>query len=177
VTIAEGRWAFLLAVRYNESYILRKELALLVGKQEGVMFWMDRKRLLLGVSLVVLIVSSTTARPRKLQRLQKGIWGGPHIRISVGPGSATIDYDCANGTIAEPLTPDSRGHFTWRGTHNREHGGPIRMDEQSNGRPAIYSGWIKGDTMNLTVKLVDTNEVIETYILKHGSPGRILKCK
>lgn len=141
------------------------------------MFLLDRKRLLVLVSLVLLIVSLAAARPRRMQRLQTGRWGGSHIRIEVGPSSATIDYDCANGTINGPLTMDRKGHFTWRGSHNREHGGPIRIDEQSNGRAAIYSGWIKGDTMNLTVKLADTNEVVDSYTLKRGSAGRVFKCK
>lgn len=141
------------------------------------MFWLDRNRLLVLVGLVLLIGSSAASRPRKMQRIHSGTWGGSHISIEVGPGSATIDYDCANGTIAGPLTIDSKGRFSWRGTHNREHGGPIRIDEQSNGRPAIYSGSIKGDTMTLTVKLADTNEVLDTYTLKRGSAGRVFKCK
>jgi hypothetical protein len=141
------------------------------------MFWLDRNRLLVIISLVLLIVSSAAARPRKMQRLPTGTWGGLHIRIEVGPRSATIDYDCANGTIDGPFTIDNKGRFTWRGTHNQEHGGPIRSDEQSNGRRAIYSGWIKGDTMTLTVKLADTNEVVETYTLKRGGRGRVFKCK
>ena len=117
-----------------------------------------------------------TSKPRKMQRLSTGSWGAPHIRIDVAQGSATIDYDCANGTIAGPLTYDRKGNFTWRGTHNREHGGPIRVDEKSNSRPAVYTGSIKGDTMTLTVKLADTNEVVETYTLKRGGAGRVFKC-
>ncbi len=140
------------------------------------MFSLDRKRLLVLVSLVLLIVSLAAARPRRMQRLQTGSWGGLHIRIEVGPSSATIDYDCANGTINGPLTVDRKGHFTWRGSHNREHGGPIRIDEQSNSRPAIYSGWIKDDTMTLTVKVAGTDEA-ESYTLNRGSAGRVFKCK
>lgn len=141
------------------------------------MFSVDRKRLLVIVSLVLLIGSLAAARPRRMQRLQTGSWGGSHIRIEVGPSSATIDYDCANGTINGPLTVDRKGHFAWRGSHNQEHGGPTRIDEQSNGRPAIYSGWIKGDTMTLTVKLAGTNEGAQSYTLNRGSAGRVFKCK
>lgn len=140
------------------------------------MFWRNRKRLLVSISLVLLIVSSAASRPRKMQRLPTGIWGGQHISIEVGPRSATIDYDCANGTIDGPFTISSKGRFTWRGVHNREHGGPIRIDEEPDNRPTIYSGWIKGDTMTLTVKFADTNEVVETYTLKRGSSGRVRKC-
>ena len=141
------------------------------------MFWRNRNRLLVIISLVLLLVSSAASRPRKMQRLPTGTWGGAHIRIEVEPRSATIDYDCANGTIDGPFTIDSKGRFTWRGTFNREHGGPIRIDEKPNSRPAIYSGLIKGDTMTLTVKLADSNEVLETYTLKRGSSGRVFKCR
>ncbi len=140
------------------------------------MFSENRTELLVLVSLVLLIASSAASRPRKMQHLSTGSWGGPHIRIEVGQRSATIDYDCANGTIEGPLTFDSKGRFTWRGTHSRERGGPIRIDEKSNTRPAIYAGSVKGDTMTLTVKLADTNEVVETYTLKRGSYGRVFKC-
>jgi hypothetical protein len=141
------------------------------------MFWGNRNKLFVIISLVLLIASSTLSRPRKMQRLPTGSWGGSHIRIEVGPRSATIDYDCANGTIDGPFTIDSKGRFNWRGSHNQEHGGPIRIDQKPNTRPAIYSGWIKGDTMTLTVKLASSNEVLETYTLKRGSQGRVFKCK
>jgi hypothetical protein len=141
------------------------------------MFWSKRYKLLVTVSLVLLFVSSAGSRPRKMQRLATGTWGGPHISIEVEPRSARIEYDCANGTIDGPFTIDSRGRFTWRGIHNREHGGPIRIDEKPNSRPAIYSGSVKGDTMTLTVKLADTKEVLETFTLKRGNAGRVFKCR
>ena len=141
------------------------------------MFWRNRNRLLVIISLVLLITSLASSRPRKMQRLSSGTWGGPHIRIEVGQGSATIEYDCANGTIDGPFTVDSKGRFSWRGTHNREHGGPIRIDEKPNSRAAIYSGFVKGDTMTLTVKLANTNEVLDSFTLKRGSTGRVFKCR
>lgn len=140
------------------------------------MFSLERNRLLVLVSLVLLIGSLAAGRPRKMQRLQTGTWGGSHISIEVGPSSATINYDCANGTINGPLTIDSKGRFNWRGTHNRERPGPMRIDE-SNSRPAIYSGQVKGDTMTLTLKLANSNEAGETFTLKRGSGGRVFKCK
>ena len=141
------------------------------------MFWRNRNRLLVTISLVLLITSLAESRPRKMQHLSSGTWGGPHIRIEVGQGSATIEYDCANGTIDGPFTLDSKGRFNWRGTHNREHGGPIRIDEKPNSRAAIYSGFVKGDTMTLTVKLANTNEVLDSFTLRRGSTGRIFKCR
>lgn len=141
------------------------------------MFYRNRNRFLVIISLVLLIVSSAASGPRKMQRISPGTWGGLHIRIEVGPRSATIEYDCAHGTIDGPFDIDSKGQFTWRGSYIREHGGPIRNDEKRNGRPAIYSGSIKDDTMTLTVKLSDTDEVLDTYTLQRGSSGRVFKCK
>ena len=78
------------------------------------MFGLNRNRLLVVLSLVCLIFSSAESRPRKMQRLATGSWGGSHIRLEVGTNSATIDYDCANGTIEGPFNLDSKGRFKWR---------------------------------------------------------------
>src|SRR5882672_11831377 len=123
------------------------------------MFGVNRIKLLVVTISVLLIAFSADSKPRKMQRLSQGSWGGPHIRLDVEAQSANIEYDCANGTIAGPLTIDSKGRFTWRGIHNREHPGPIRIDQPSNSRPAIYTGTIKGTTMTLTVKLAGSDEV------------------
>ena len=111
-----------------------------------------------------------------MQRAVTGTWGGQHISININGRSATIEYDCANGTIDGPLTLDSQGRFRWRGTHYREHGGPVRRDQKPNSHPATYTGWIKGDTMTLTVKLTDTDETFDTFTLKRGSAGKVWKC-
>lgn len=141
------------------------------------MFLKNRIRLLVVVGFVLIIAASAAARPRKMQRMSTGTWGALHIRIDVEKNSATIDYDCANGTIDGPLTFDSKGRFTWHGTHRRDGPGPIRVEHEFKGRPALYTGVIKGDTMTLTVKLTDTDEVVDTYTLKRGSIGRVFKCK
>ena len=111
-----------------------------------------------------------------MQRTVSGTWGGQHISIEVNGGSASINYDCARGTIDGPLTLDTKGHFTWRGYHTREHGGPVRIGEPSNSKVAIYKGWIQGDTMTLTVSLENSDESMGTYTLKRGRSGRVFRC-
>jgi hypothetical protein len=140
------------------------------------MFGWNRNRLLIIIALVLIVSIAAAARSRKMQRVSEGVWGGPHANMQVGPTSATIEYDCANGTIAGPLSLDSKGHFSWRGTHNQEHHGPIRRDETSDAMAVIYTGSIKGDTMTMTIKKADSKETIETYTLKRGVSGRIHKC-
>ena len=141
------------------------------------MFSENRTKLVVLVSLVLLVAAPAASRQRKKQHIPTGSWGGPHIRMEVGQESATIDYDCANGTIDGPLTFDSKGRFTWRGTHNREHPGPTRIDEEGNSQAAIYSGWVKGNTMTLKVRMAKTDEVVDAFTLTRGGPGRVFKCK
>jgi hypothetical protein len=130
----------------------------------------------LVVILSLLCAFSTLAKPRYVRHLPTGIWGGQHIRIDVAGKTASIEYDCANGTITGPLTINSRGEFKWRGAHSRERPGPVRF-EQPNQNPAVYSGWVKGGAMSLTVRLADTGEELGTFTLSRGSSGRVFKCR
>ena len=107
----------------------------------------------------------------------EGIWGGVHIRMEVTGKGALMEYDCARGTISEPLIIDSEGRFQAKGTHVFEHGGPIRERENPVGHSADYTGNVKGKTMTLTVRLSDSSEVMGTFTLLEGNEGRLLKCR
>ena len=140
------------------------------------MFFPNRNRFLVLLAIVFLVASTATSRARRTSRLPAGTWGGVHIMIEVANGAATINYDCANGTITGPLTIDSRGRFNWRGTYTRQGPGPIRLGRMPKSLPAVFSGSVKGDAMTLTVKLADTKESLGTFTLKRGSEGRIRRC-
>ena len=134
-------------------------------------------RLFAIVTLILLITSAAASRPRKMQRIQLGAWGGPHIRLDVESSSATVNYDCAHGTITGPLTIDSKGRFTWKGTHQREGPGPIRVNRPPTDQAVIYTGTVKGATMTLTVKFAESGETLDTFTLERGHAGRVFKCK
>jgi hypothetical protein len=127
--------------------------------------------LLVGLLLLI----SVTAETRKMRRIPTGTWGGQHINMKVGAKSATIEYDCATGTIRGPLVVDSEGNFTLRGTHRMQRGGPVRADETPNDHPATYTGSIKGNTMTLNLKLSDSD--VETFTLEKGKEGELFRCK
>jgi hypothetical protein len=127
------------------------------------------------VVVIVLAVCAVIAQAQKMNRIARGVWGGQHISINVGATSAAIEYDCAKGVIDGPLVVDDDGHFNLRGTHIMERGGPIRADENPKGKPASYTGSIKGNTMTLTLKLAD--EDVETFTLEKGKRGELFKCK
>jgi hypothetical protein len=112
-----------------------------------------------------------------MSRLTTGTWGGAHIRVDVSRNGATVEYDCANGTIKGPLTFDRSGRFSWEGNHIRERGGPIRMDDNPQGVAVVYSGFIKDNIMTLRVKLKDSNDSLGEFTLERGGAGRLFKCR
>jgi len=104
-----------------------------------------------------------------------GTWGGDHIRLEVSGTGATLEYDCAVGTIEGSILPHD-GRFSASGTHTFEHGGPINQDELPDTHPASYEGQTDGRRMTLTVTLDDTGQVIGTYTLALGGVPRVFKC-
>ena len=105
-----------------------------------------------------------------------GMWGGAGIRLDVSADGAIIEYDCAHGTIDQPIVGDRNGRFTVTGTHVREHGGPIRVDEPPDRHPARYDGQVAGNSMRLSVTLTDGNQTIGSFDATLNGPARVVKC-
>jgi hypothetical protein len=120
--------------------------------------------------------SNMNGSPAKTDSVLTGTWGGEHMGLDVSNGGARVEYDCAHGTIDEPMKLDSSGYFDLRGRHVKEHGGPVREDEKSGDQPARYTGRIQDQTMTITVKLAETNEAVGTFTLTHDKTPRIRKC-
>ncbi len=113
---------------------------------------------------------------RKVASARIGMWGGAHVALSVGEDGARIEYDCANGTIEQPIHLDRHGRFDVRGTHERQAGGPVRIDAPTQSQPARYVGRIVGTRMTLNVTLVKSGESVGTFTLKHGVEPRLFRC-
>ncbi len=137
--------------------------------------------------LALLIVSLVPATCLTQQRLSatpaqsnddapNNVWGGEHVEMEFTKDGANLDFDCATGTIGQPISPDSNGKFQVSGTYTREMPGPTPR----NGRPAsaaVYSGTIRGNTMQLEVILADSKESVGVFQLAKGSSGRVMKCR
>jgi hypothetical protein len=106
-----------------------------------------------------------------------GPWGGEHISLDVTEEGGRVEYDCAHGIIAQKIVPDARGCFDLRGTHVREHGGPVRKDEIEDSHPARYEGQIEGERMTLTITESDTKELVGTFTLVFGRKPHLTKCR
>ena len=128
-----------------------------------------------ATAFLILLLITSMANPQKT-RIATGVWGGVHINLDIGRNSAKVEYDCAHGAIEGPLVVDADGKFELRGSFTMERGGPARAGDTSEGRPATYSGTIKGDTMTLTLKVSGVDEP-ETFTLERGKAGRLVKCK
>lgn len=112
----------------------------------------------------------------KGDKVQNGVWGGPHILMNVTESGALITYDCAHGTIDQRIVSDHDGRFELQGTHVREVGGPVRSDHQPDSHPARYAGRVEGKTMTLTVTLTDTKESAGTFSLTYGEQPELTRC-
>jgi len=136
-------------------------------------FRLARSLFLLGA---VALTSSCGSNPSGPSPVLNGMWGGDHIALTVADTGTHLEFDCAHGDIPITLMVDARNEFDISGTFVREHGGPIRVGEMPDSHPAAYVGSVTQTTMMLTVRLTDTSEVIGTFTLSRGSPGRVMKC-
>ena len=136
-------------------------------------FRLARSLFLLGA---VAATSACGSSPSGPSPVLTGMWGGDHIALTVADTGTHIEFDCAHGDIPITLMVNARNEFDVSGTFVREHGGPIRVGEMPDSHPAAYVGSVTETTMVLTVRLTDTNEVIGTFTLSRGSPGRVVKC-
>ncbi len=109
------------------------------------------------------------------QAVLTGVWGGPGVSVTVTSSGATIEFDCAHATIAQPLMLDASGRFTASGIYVQEHGGPIAPGPEDS-HPAVYRGTVQGSTMGLTVTLTDTAQTVGTFTAVLGAAPRIVKC-
>ena len=115
-------------------------------------------------------------KPASESVLAHGKWGGAHISLDVHDGGATVEYDCARGSIDEHLKVDRDGRFDARGTFVRE-GGSIRIGITPVKRAARYEGHVSGRTISLKVTLTDTLQTIGSYTLTRGDEGQLRKCR
>jgi hypothetical protein len=104
------------------------------------------------------------------------VWGGKHVALQVTAEGATLQFDCARGTIALPLMVDAHGNFKAKGTFTRERPGPV-MRDGNQAAAAVYSGTLTRDTLHLTIAAGAQSEGMGEYVLTLGKPGRVLKCK
>ena len=126
--------------------------------------------------VVVAVLSAGACADFPAGPLPNGQWGGEHVGLVVTSSGASVEYDCAHGTINVPIEIQDGGRFLATGTHTFEHGGPVREDESPDTHPAEYRGRVSGSTMSLTVTLTDTTLAIGQFTLLRGGTPMVFKC-
>lgn len=127
-------------------------------------------------SVALVLVAAGCAPTAADMSVPSGRWGGVGIQLDVTAQGATMEYDCAHGTIDQPIIADRDGRFSATGVHVREHGGPIRLDEPPDRHPARYDGRLAERSMRLTVTLLDAPQSVGTFDLSLGGLARVVKC-
>jgi hypothetical protein len=131
-------------------------------------------RLGFATAITVATVAALGCDDLTITTLQFTTWGGSHIGLVISVTGGTVEYDCAEGEILEPISI-TNGKFNVLGLHYMGMGGPIGVDK-ANPRPARYEGTVKGDQMTMTVTLTDTKEQVGTFQLVRGENPHVLKC-
>lgn len=126
-------------------------------------------------SSFALLVSACQAAPPPGETMT-GSWGGQHIALELTAQSGRLQYDCAAGTIDEPVRPDASGRFLAHGTHTPGHGGPERIGEEAPASPADYEGRVNGGHMILSVRIPALGQELGPFTLEHGAAPNITAC-
>jgi len=104
-----------------------------------------------------------------------GLWGGLHVTLESSDQGSTLEFDCASGSISEPILLDSGGRFDVPGSYTRQGPGPTREGVAHDTR-AHYSGRVTGETMELEVRLEGASKPIFDLALTRGKQGKVTKC-
>jgi hypothetical protein len=110
--------------------------------------------------------------------LPTGTWGGRGIRMTVKDATvgATVEFDCASGTVTGPFTLWAAGEFKLRGTYAPGFGGarPIIAPPPAP-LGATYAGSVSGNTMVLDL-WVDGQVKPLSFKLQLGGEARLNLC-
>lgn len=139
--------------------------------------WIGTLSVVLAGTLMLMGEPATNLQRGQDVNTTPDVWGGSHVSMKVTPQGATLEFDCAHGSLLEEIKPNAKGEFTAHGTYTPEHGGPVMRDNPDRDLPATYQGSVDGDTMRLEIMLADNAEAPEPFTLTRGKAGRVVKCR
>lgn len=114
-----------------------------------------------------------------MSSLPDGTWGGRGVALVVTAEGASVEYDCAHGTIEGRIELDAEGRFDVAGTFEPE-GGPVSVPAdgavKERGIKARYVGRVEGKKLTLDVKFPGKGGGTDALTLTHGQEPRLEKC-
>ena len=96
--------------------------------------------------------------------------------MTVASASTEIEFDCGRATAPGTIDTDAEGRFAASGTFLQERPGPTTPDGPPQ-RPMRLSGTVKGNDMQVSIVLTDSNEDLGSFTLTFGTTPRLVKCK
>ena len=110
----------------------------------------------------------------------QGAWGGTGVALTVEESGASVEFDCAHGSITGRLALDANGRFELPGQFVRERPGPVRMgpngEVEEKGETATYSGRMQDGALLLTIRLEKGGRVLDELRLEQDKTPRLHKC-
>ena len=125
---------------------------------------------------VALLAAAIGANGQRTTAVKQGAWGGTGMIMTVARAGATIQFDCATGSITKQLRMRKNGTFEAVGTFTRSGPGPVRIDRDPQASGVTYKGKVSGKKMTVTVTDAKTGEDLGTFPLIRGGSGRLHRC-
>ena len=125
--------------------------------------------------LLLAACASSPGAADRLAQVPSGDWGGPHVQLTVADTGGTVEFDCAHGSLGQPLALDDAGHFDVPGTLVSE-AGPTQKEDTRPGQAVRYRGSTDGQKLSLEVALA-SGESGGSFSLTRGGTARLLKCR
>jgi len=119
-------------------------------------------------------MAATPSQPDSV--VKAGQWGGQHISMTIAAASTEIEFDCGRATVPGAIETDRDDRFVTTGTFLQDRPGPTTPDGPAH-RPMRLSGTVKGDDMQVSIVLTDSNEDVGNFTLTFGRTARLVKCK
>ena len=132
--------------------------------------------ILVSLSCGLPLTVDAAGSKKKNRKIKDGLWGGSHISMEVERGKARLQFDCANAEITSRLITDSAGRFELSGRYTQEHGGPVRLDQKPKYQEALFTGTLKGDTLDLAIVLTESRDKVGDFRLKYGQEPELYRC-
>src|SRR5689334_11184636 len=111
-----------------------------------------KARILVLILLILFpILAAGCADP--IPGVPTGDWGGSGAMMTATDSGATLLFNCASGTITQPLTVNANGDGTWAGTYRRTL--PVPGGVPDTNHPATYHVHVSGTHLSLLPSVPD----------------------
>jgi len=122
--------------------------------------------------------ASTAQSTSPGQTLTAGAWGGEGAVLRIADdGVATLEFDCATGSLSDPPTVQPDGSFSWVGEFDPERGNPVAGTGDADPQPATYHGVLDGTELTLSVDVEPLDHAEGPFVLSRDEPGFLRKCQ